>query len=126
MRDIYNDFGTASTAASKAVAAFANGINVGEGGNIGRIPNLFIKVVVEGTKAVPASEVLTFDVLQKADTGAGTKILTYTRPAEALAVGGEFIIPLPIDHLQYLTLQVTADTTAGITLHAYLERGEKK
>lgn len=126
MRDVYTDFGTATTAASSAVATFARGINVGKDGNIGRIADTFITVVVEGSKAIPASEVLTFDVLQKNDTGAGTKVSSYVRPAEALSVGGKFSFGLPKDHLQYLSLQVTASATAGIVLHAYIERGEDK
>ena len=125
MRDILTDFGTATTAADTA-ANFANGVNAGEGGNLGRLCDLFVHVKVEGSTAVPAAEVLTFSVLQKSDTGAGTAVLNYVRPAGALPVGGDIVFKLPADHLQYLSLSVTADTTAGIVLHAWLEEGERK
>ena len=126
MRDILSDFGVAKTAASAAVVAFPYGADAGQGGNLGRLCNLWVHVKVEGSTAVPAAEVLTFDVLHKADKGAGTVVHTYVRPAEALAVGGEIVFKLPADHLRYLSLQVKASTTANISLHAYLEEGEGK
>ena len=126
MRDILSDFGVVKTAASSAVASFPYGVDAGQGGNLGRLCDLWVHVKVEGSTAVPAAEVLTFDVLHKADKGAGAVVHTFTRPAKALAVGGDITFKLPADHLRYLTLQVKSSATANISLHAYLEEGEGK
>ena len=126
MRDLETDFGVVATAASKAAANFPSGVDAGEGGNLGRLCKPFVHVKVEGSTAVPESEILTFSVLHKADTGAGTALTTYVRPAGALPVGGDIFFKLPADHLRYLSLSVTSSATAGISLHAWIEEGEGK
>ena len=126
MRDILTDFGTVKTAASAADTEFTNGVDAGEGGNLGRLCDVFVRVKVEGSVAVPASEILTFTVKHKEDSGAGTALMTYARPAGALAVGEDFSFPLPKDHLRYLSLSAKSSATANIQLHAWLEEGEKK
>lgn len=125
MRDILTDFGVVKTTAATEVA-FPNGVDAGAGGNLGKICPLFIHVKVEGSTAVPAAEELEFTVKDKDTTGAGDDLLVYKRPASALAVGGDIVFKLPADHRRYLSLGVTADTTANISLHAWLEEGERK
>ena len=124
-RDILNDFGTVKTVAATA-AEFPYGVDAGDGGNIGRICDLFVHVLVEGATAVPAEEELTFTVKDADTTGAGTAIATVVRPAGALAVGEDYVFKLPLDHKRYISLAVTADTTKDISLHAWLEEGEGK
>ena len=126
MRDKLSDFGVIKTAASAADTEFPNGIDAGDGGNLGRLPEQRIHVKVEGSVAVPASEVITFTVKHKADTGAGTALKTWVRPAGALAVGGDIVFRLPLDHERYLSLSAKSSATANISLHAYLEEGDGK
>ena len=129
MRDVDTDFGVISTLApAESVVQtvdFPNGVSCGDGGNLGKIDKLYVHVKVEGSKAVPESEILTFIVKHKSDTGAGDNLTTYIRPASALDVGGEFSFELPAEHEPYLSLAASADTTAGISLHAWLEMGER-
>ena len=122
-REKYTDFGVITTTAATAVA-FPNGVDAGDGGNIGRICDLFVHVAVEGSKAVPAAEGITFTVKDGDTTGAGTAIATIVRPKGALAVGEKYVFRLPMEHKRYISLEATADTTAGISLRAWLEEGE--
>ena len=125
MRDVDSDFGTINTAASAAYTEFPYGINAGEGGNLGKICKLYVRVKIEGSKAVPASDTISIQVLHKADTGAGTLLITHSEPAKAMAVGDSFVFELPAEHEQYISLKGAASTTSGITLHAYIEMGER-
>ena len=127
MRDILSDFGTAKVTTADTAVAFPNGVDAGDGGNIGRLCELFISCYIEGSTAVPAAEVIQFDLLDADTTGAGTVVGSYVRPAGALAVGDHFSFKIPVkDHKRYLSLQVTADTTANLTFHCFLEEGEGK
>ena len=114
MRDVDTDFGTISTAASAAYTEFPYGVNAGEGG-----------VKIEGSKAVPSTDTISIQVLHKEDTGAGTVLATHSEPAKAMAVGDSFVFELPAEHKQYISLKGSASATSGITLHAYLEMGER-
>ena len=129
MRDVDSDFGTITTAAPSSGAAsyaeFPYGINAGEGGNLGKICKLYVRVKVEGSKAVPSTDTITIQVLHKEDTGAGTLLATHSEPAKAMAVGDSFVFELPAEHKQYISLKGAASATAGITLHAYIEMGER-
>ena len=126
MRDILSDFGVIKTAASSADTEFPYGVDAGDGGNLGRLCDLRIHVKVEGATAIGASEVITFTVKHKADTGAGTALMTWVRPAGALPVGGDIVFRLPQDHERYLSLSAKSSATANISLHAYLEEGDGK
>lgn len=129
MRDVDSDFGTITTLAPVESATkyvdFPYGINAGEGGNLGKIDKLYIRVKVEGSKAVPATDTLSFKVLHKEDTGAGTELTSHSEPAKAMAVGDSFVFEIPMEHKQYISLQGAASATAGIVLHAYIEMGER-
>lgn len=129
MRDVDSDFGTITTTAPASGAAsyvdFPYGINAGEGGNLGKICKLYVRVKVEGSKAVPNTDTITIQVLHKEDTGAGTLLTTHSEPAKAMAVGDSFVFDLPDEHKQYISLKGAASTTAGIVLHAYIEMGER-
>lgn len=126
MRDRLSDFGVAKTAASSADTEFPNGLDAGDGGNLGRLCEQRIHVKVEGSKAVGESEVLTFTVKHKDDTGAGTTLATIARPAGALPVGGDYVFRIPLEHKRYISLSVKSSATADISLHAYLEEGDGK
>lgn len=125
MRDVDTDFGTISTAASAAYTEFPYGVNAGEGGNLGKICKLYVRVEIKGSKAVPSTDIISIQVLHKEDTGAGTVLATHSEPAKAMAVGDSFVFELPAEHKQYISLKGSASATSGITLHAYLEMGER-
>lgn len=125
MRDVDSDFGTISTASSGSYTDFPYGVDAGKGGNLGKLDNLYVRVKVEGSKAVPYTDTISIQVLHKEDTGAGTLLMTHSEPAKAMAVGDSFVFRLPAEHKQYISLKGAASATSGITLHAYIETGER-
>ena len=64
MRDVDTDFGTISTAASAAYTEFPYGVNAGEGGNLGKICKLYVRVKIEGSKAVPSTDTISIQDIE--------------------------------------------------------------
>ncbi len=123
MRDILTDFGIITTATADTSVAFPNGIDAGQGGNLGRINDLYVVAQIDA-KTVPASDLITIDIYHGDAVSGETVVQSYSAPVRAYAIGDTFSFKLPADHKQYLSAKGKVKTTTGVKIHLWLEVGE--
>lgn len=127
-RDVDQTLGTLTLTSTDT--EFTNGIDLGDGGQVGLIDHMPSITFVVQTKAIAATDKITVTIKFGSTKGAGTSTLMLIVQGKEMAIGASFRVPFPkevVDRYVSASAKIEAvsssgTATSGAALYGFFTR----